>query len=476
MKSIMGLVLVCVFTMLVGCRVSGTVTSNDGEPMEGVGVRLVGQGGDGAINETTSTNTSGKYEFKVTLDDRDTIDIYSLCAYDPQYIFSPSQYKINDASGDLDSMDFVRVPGWASGDGRGASIVQRPDGGYLIVGSSGNITKTDAGGTVQEQRELKPGERLIAECIRETFDGGYIILARIMNDSWYSPRSLWLIKLDENGDTLWDKRVDFGVWGIIRANFIQQTADGGYIISGSNQKQKNVTPPVMSYDPKYGLLIKTTGNGTVSWSKTYIVEGEDASYGGISETPDGKYIGVRYVDLYVNPHIYTIFRADENGNEYWTKSLTADEKVADIHSTADNGYVYCSKISDDATDVTVAKLTLCDADGNEIWSNIYSDKNYIRPAFVRHATDGGFYIGGIASTDNYNDESISKANEYIWISKVDNAGEKEWIKFIYNDQIYSSALSDGFATADQGFITVGYLGGCTDKNWLMKMDELGNFQ
>ncbi|NLI97137.1 T9SS type A sorting domain-containing protein, partial [bacterium] len=63
-------------------------------------------------------------------------------------------------------------------------------------------------------------------CVQQTTDGGYIISAETR--SFGEARvNAWLLKTDVNGDTTWARILGAG-WG----HSVQQTTDGGYIICG----------------------------------------------------------------------------------------------------------------------------------------------------------------------------------------------------------------------------------------------------
>ena len=70
---------------------------------------------------------------------------------------------------------------------------------------------------------------------------------------------MWLIRTDENGDTLWTKTYDKD--GIEYGYSVKQTTDGGFVIGAST------FPFGGSNRDLY--LIKTDENGDTMWTRTY---------------------------------------------------------------------------------------------------------------------------------------------------------------------------------------------------------------
>jgi len=72
----------------------------------------------------------------------------------------------------------------------------------------------------------------VATSIQQTDDGGYIVAG--WTDSFGAGLDdFWVLKLDENGNVEWQKT--YGGSDADRAESIQQTDDGGYIVAGSTE-------------------------------------------------------------------------------------------------------------------------------------------------------------------------------------------------------------------------------------------------
>ncbi|MCX6234552.1 MAG: T9SS type A sorting domain-containing protein [Bacteroidetes bacterium] len=175
----------------------------------------------------------------------------------------------------------------------------------------------------------------IGSSVIETYDKGYVIGGYIMPDH-HTPLYGWIIKTDINGGLLWDKKIhNDSFWAPI--NDIQQTNDGGYIISGSTRE----------YDPAYDpFILKLNACGEMEWCKIYNTPENMDFAVRIFQLDDGGYISLFwYYACYNTRQRMWLFRLDKDGELLWNKvyrdtlSSTINENCNDLLITKDKNYV-----------------------------------------------------------------------------------------------------------------------------------------
>lgn len=133
------------------------------------------------------------------------------------------------------------------------SVQQTSDSGYIIAGEKAPkddnfdswLFKLDANGNLQWSKTYGGTEYDGARSVQQTSDSGYIFAGTTGSYGNAGPVvdvegvvyyddvqwDMWLLKTDPNGNEEWNQT--FGVTGNDKADYVQQTKDGGYIFAGS---------------------------------------------------------------------------------------------------------------------------------------------------------------------------------------------------------------------------------------------------
>jgi len=319
----------------------------------------------------------------------------------------------------------------------GHSVKQTFDDGYIITGGYGDffLIKTDPNGDTVWTRtfEAVPGTTdNHGNSVIQTSDSGYIIAGSIFVSALRG-YDVVLIKTNSAGDTMWTKAI--GDTSDERGNSIEQTTDGGFIITG--------------YTKSFGAgnydiyLIKTDSNGTILWTKTFGGSGYD--YGNsVQQVADGGYIitgqcGGGYPDA-------ILIRTDSAGNLVWSKTYggTATDVGLSVEQTADGGYIVAGETFSFGAGSADIYLIKTDSIGDTFWTKTYGQVNADIGNQVKQTSDNGFII--IGSTNK-------TAHGFALLIKINSIGDTLWAKRF---RITEGGGESVQQTADGGFVFTGH--------------------
>ena len=227
---------------------------------------------------------------------------------------------------------------------RAYAVQQTTDGGYILAGYTASfgagledfyLVKTDSNGdTLWTQTYGGVGtDWAYSAC--QTTDGGYILAGYTAPDE-YSPTWVYLVKTDQDGDTLWTRAIRRNpTFYFDMAYYIQQTTDGGYIFAGQ-------TPDAGTISTADILVGKTDAQGEVEWIRNFGgSEDEDMAFQ-IRQTPDNGYIFVGYTSCWGAGGMDTyLVKLDSAGTMMWSQTYGgfANEIGYAVCLTTDGGYV-----------------------------------------------------------------------------------------------------------------------------------------
>jgi hypothetical protein len=285
-----------------------------------------------------------------------------------------------------------------------------------VILDNGNTTIEGVFDQVITFRKIFLGE--YGNSVQQTTDGGYIITGSRLSGS---DRQVYLVKTTATGDTMWTK-----TYGNNQdqenssGSSVQQTTDGGYIITGGK-----------CCDPSGVYLIKTTSTGDTMWTKTFYGKGELSSGSSVQQTTDGGYIISGYTEGYTEDRYTTetyLIKTTSTGDTMWTRIYSSAMFGYSVQQTTDGGYI-----------IGGPTLIKTEDNGNELWAK----QTGYDLRCLRLTTDGGYILTGWGyGQDNY---------EAIVLVKTTSTGDTMWTKTF-------NTISSGTCvqqTTDGGYIITG---------------------
>jgi len=314
------------------------------------------------------------------------------------------------------AIDWQKCLGGSSTD-RAHSIQQTSDGGYIVAGvtysSDGDfsdnhggadywIVKLNSLGDIDWQKCLGGSSSDWAHSIQQTSDGGYIVAGYTYSNNDdvsgnHGDADFWVVKLESNGDIEWQKCLG----GTLDeyATSVQQTSDGGYIVTGETRSNDgDVSGNHGSYDY---WVVKLDQYGTILWKKCFGGSNGDWPFS-VQQTSDGGYIVA---------------------GETWSN----DGNVSGNHGSSD---------------FWLAKL---DASGSLLWQKCLGGTSNDVAHSIQKTSDGGYIVAGQTYSNNGDVSGNHGAYDY-WMVKLESNGDLQWQKCLggtSNDVAYSVQQRSG---------------------------------
>lgn len=258
------------------------------------------------------------------------------------------------------------------------------DGGYLLGGISQSgisgdktqgqgagywLVRIDANGNKLWDKAFGNNGINIAQVLYATDDGGWLVAGEstmTFNDPdrtapLLGGSDIWLLKLDADGNKVWDK--SYGGNSTDRPRALQPTKDGNFLLAGYSTSGISGTKTQASKGgPDYWIL-KIDPVGTILWDKTFGGDNLDYLYA-LQPTADGNYLlgGLSSSTSSGDKtqgnqggYDYWVLKMDPNGNKLWdiTVGGSADDYQFGLQPTSDAGFIVSghssSEISGDKT-------------------------------------------------------------------------------------------------------------------------------
>jgi len=290
------------------------------------------------------------------------------------------------------------------------SIQQTSDGGYIVVGYTASfahgavdfaIYKLDSSGNKTWFKHYGGTQPDYGYSIHQTSDGGYIV-AGYTDTYSYGGSDFAIYRLNSSGNKVWFKH-----YGGTQSDYglsIQQTSDGGYIVAGSTFSYIYGSSGNADF-----AIYKLDSSGNKVWFKHY--GGTDDEYGySIQQTPDGGYIVTGETGSYSHGgNDIAIYRLNSSGNKVWFKHYggTSDDYGRSVQQTSDGGYIVGGETwsySHGNSDFAIYKLN---SSGNKTWFKHYGGTNDDYAQSIQQTSDGGYITGGDTKSYTYGNEDFA---------------------------------------------------------------------
>ncbi|MES1219817.1 MAG: T9SS type B sorting domain-containing protein [Bacteroidota bacterium] len=339
-----------------------------------------------------------------------------------------------------------------------SDIIETPDHGYITGGWGGDVAdhpiylKLDSRGNVVWSKQFSaPGTHAgsISRFLRLK-DGNYLGLG----GEYDGNPNLWLIKFDENGNSIWQKQLNFSPLYSVGAGGIKEMDDGAFIIAGYYNRI-NFTG---------SFTAKVDANGNFLWNKLsagimytpgmtekngflYTVGFDGQQTGIISKfkSSDGSFL--QSFNIKVDGQETILFSIEAKNNKLYVaganRNATFDEKrhfiiildesltVLKVHKfyfnfkysmddcavlVSDDGGYTIAENSEGYGDLTLFRMSY---DGDIKWKRQYPRPGAQVTACIRQTYDNG--IIGVGNTNEQESWFYIPGND-IFIFKTDSTG------------------------------------------------------
>jgi hypothetical protein len=324
-------------------------------------------------------------------------------------------------------------------------------GGNILWSSAGYLLKiTPSGDTIWSKKFITGGSSWF-NSLCNTSDSCYILCG--FRNHFPDGRNVWLIKVNASGDLIWEKTYAGYSDGSLAdsGEHIQLLSDGGFILTGG-------TTVADSLGKMDIFILKLDENGDSLWSRSFDGGNKlDDTGRRIFELPNGEFFVAANINTQMsgltNISDIMFLHLDQNGDTICTRKydLATTDCILNMKPTSDGNFIVSGNVSLDdispSNNIWLLKVNTC---GDTLWTKHWGwSGSYESSMDVTETNQHDGYL--IAA---YTQHLGQKAFDNIWFMRCDQLGDTLWTKLfeptIDNDDIYSV-----IPAADGGYIACG---------------------
>ena len=330
----------------------------------------------------------------------------------------------------------------------GYAFTETLDGGFVVCGRTfssgvggwdGYVIRLNADGDTLWTKSYGNIQYDEIQDIDITSDGGFIVTGHTWTTDWAG--DIYLIKLDATGNIMWDQTYG-GASGLSDKGYsVQETLDGGYIISGTTESYG------AGGDDLY--VIKTSSTGALQWTRTVGSSGTSEAGREIQQTSDGGYIVTGYTDGPSGFLDVLLVKLSSSGLVQWSKVYggSSYDFAYSVQETIDNGFILGATTNSFGAGSWDAYLIKVSSNGSLQWSKTYGLGGEDRLQSVRQTDNGGYILCGRSNTFGFGDYDAT-------LLKTDDFGNLQWAKSFGGPLEDQAWFVGEYSTG--GFIVCGY--------------------
>lgn len=350
------------------------------------------------------------------------------------------------------------------------SLAYTAEGGFVLAGNSASlksdfkkestrgqediwVIKLRPDGEEEWQKTIGGSGKDIVSKVLQTPDGGYILggsssspgiekeNARVEKESpHYGNLDYWLVKLNTEGTIEWERT--YG--GIYKDQLesLSLTRDNGFIVGGYSNSPTSITKsdnPVGEGGDYW--ILKLDEKGNIEWQKTLGGDGDEHLHQIIQTKDNGYVVGGSSSSLYGGSKTkangkgidFWVLKLDEFGGVDWQETYDFGE-IDVLTSLVENkdgslligGYIqnknYFQKASSKDEGINDFVLIKVAEDGEELWKTFVGSNGQEVLRKVIITRDGDYVLAGTSRGEKSRDKNTQKGRSDFWLVKL---GEEE---------------------------------------------------
>ncbi len=357
-------------------------------------------------------------------------------------------------------------------------IIETSDNGFLLIGHTTSedndvsvnkgsrdlwVVKISESGELLWEKTYGGSESDIGRYGIELSSGDIMILAESFSSdgdvsSAIGRSDIWLLKISNEGNLIWEK--SYGGSGSETGDFIHQANDGSFLVTGSGDSDDGIASSNNGSNDLW--LINLDAEGEVIWFEGFGGRHWDRMTDIIELSNSYLLAGSSAVfdGSFVGNHEAWLMEVTKEGAMIWEKKIggTETDSFGSLLQADDGNYFAVgtthSSNAEFSSNKGVADIFIYkfDSVGNEIWKKLYGGSKIDFENSAIKLDNGNIFIAGVTASNDGDVSGFNGVRDY-WVLELDQDGNILW-QDCYGSGFYDEAKTV-LATNDGGLLVGG---------------------